>query len=96
MVATSKFQGRFYYYENINGKEKRVEKEFTDPKKYGDFVKQYPMPSLSSFWGLGAPSALAGKPAKKALPVKRAIKAKKTPSALVGKPTKKKIIKKKK
>ena len=70
MVST--FKGKFYYYENINGKEKKVEKDFTDPKKYGDFVKQYPMPSLASFRGLWAPKLAA--PKAKALPVKKAVK----------------------
>lgn len=81
MVATT-FKGKFYYYENINGKEKKVEKSFTDPKKYAEFTQKHPMPSLASFFGLSAPTPLAGKPAKKALPVKKA-------------PAKKKVAKKK-
>ena len=85
MVST--FKGKFYYYENINGKEKKVEKEFTDAKKYSDFVNQYPMPSLSSFWGLETPKLAT--PKKKALPKKKVVKAKKAP-------TKKKVVKKKK
>jgi len=79
MVTTSKFQGKFMYYENINGKEKKVSKEFTDPKKFNEFAKTYPafagkpMPTLGSMFGLVAP-------AKKVLPSKKVVK----------KPTKKK------
>lgn len=74
MVNTSKFQGRFMYYENINGKEKKVSKEFTDPKKFNEFAKKYPMPTLGSLFGLSAPAKKA-LPSKK--PVKKAIKKKK-------------------
>lgn len=63
MAVKSTFHGKFYYYENINGKEKKVEKNFTDQKAYEAFVKKHPMPSLTSFFGLGAP--------KKALPIKK-------------------------
>ncbi|MBU1758060.1 hypothetical protein KKG31_02635 [Patescibacteria group bacterium] len=49
MATTSSFQGKYYYYENINGKEKKLEKNFTDPKKYNEFVKKHPL-SLSSFF----------------------------------------------
>jgi len=63
MAGTTKFQGRFMYYENINGKEKKVFKEFTDPKKFNEFTKKYPMPTLGSMFGLILPS-------KKALPTK--------------------------
>lgn len=70
MVAT--FQGKYYYYENINGKEKKVEKSFTDPKAYAEFTKKHPMPSLASFFGAPAKKALAlKKPVKKALPKKK-------------------------
>ncbi|MFA7717463.1 MAG: hypothetical protein WC875_02005 [Candidatus Absconditabacterales bacterium] len=67
MVAKATFHGQFYYYENINGKQKKVEKSFTDKKKYDNFVGKYPLPTLSDFWGLKAP-------AKKALPVKKSPK----------------------
>lgn len=67
MVTASKFQGKFMYYENINGKEKKVSKEFTDPKKFNEFAKKYPMPTLGSMFGLVAPT-------KKALPHKKAAK----------------------
>jgi len=79
MVITNKFQGKFMYYENINGKEKKVAKEFTDPKKFNEFAKKYPMPTLGSMFGLVAP-------AKKVLPVKAGKPAKKT----TKKPAKKK------
>ena len=77
MVITSKFQGKFMYYENINGKEKKVAKEFTDPKKFNEFTKKYPMPTLGSMFGLISPAkkaipASAGKSAKaKVLPSKK-------------------------
>ena len=68
MVVKSTFHGAYHYYENINGKVKKVEKAFTDKKKYDDFMKKnpMPMPSLGSFFGLGTPT-------KKALPVKKAV-----------------------
>lgn len=71
MPTKSTFQGKFMYYENINGKEKKVSKEFTDAKKFNDFAKKYPMPTLVSIFGLVAP---AKKPAKKELPVKKTVK----------------------
>ena len=43
-MAKPTFQGKFVYYENINGKSKKVEKTFTDEKKFSDFTKKYPMP----------------------------------------------------
>jgi len=55
------------YYENINGKEKKVAKEFTDPKKFNEFAKKYPMPTLWSMFGLIAPT-------KKVLPAKKTVK----------------------
>lgn len=55
MVVTGKFQGKFMYYENVNGKEKKISKEFTDPKKFNDFTKKYPMPSLWGIFGLIEP-----------------------------------------
>jgi len=75
MVST--FRWKFYYYENINGKEKRVEKEFNDPKKYAEFTKKHPMPSFASFFGLGAPvkKALSKKAVKKTNTTKRTKKA---------------------
>lgn len=78
MVVKSSFQGRFYYYENINGKEKKIEKTFDNAKSYSDFVKKYPMPTFSSFFGLAAPKL-------KALPSKKhkamaCCKTKKTPA----------------
>lgn len=81
MVTKSTFHGKFMYYENINGKEKKVSKEFTDPKKFNEFTQKYPMPTLGSLFGLTAPA----KPVKKALPAKKTVK----------KPAKK-IVKKKK
>lgn len=67
MVVKSTFHGAYHYYENINGKVKKVEKTFTDKKKYDEFMKKAPKISLSSFFGLGAPvqKALPVKPAKK-------------------------------
>ncbi len=67
MAIKSTFQGKFMYYENINGKEKKVAKEFTDPKKFNEFAKKYPMPTLSSMLWLTSP-------VKKALPTKKTIK----------------------
>lgn len=67
MVTTNKFQGKFMYYENINGKEKKVAKEFTDQKKFNEFAKKYPMPTLSSMFGLVSPT-------KKSLPTKKTAK----------------------
>lgn len=67
MPTKTLFQGKFMYYENINGKEKKISKEFTDPKKFNDFVKKYPMPTLGSLLGVA-------KPTKKALPAKKATK----------------------
>lgn len=43
-MAKSSFQGKFVYYENINGKSKKVEKTFTDAKKFNEFTKKYPIP----------------------------------------------------
>lgn len=54
MAKKSDFQGQYYYYENINGKEKKVEKKFTDKKRYDAFVKKNPMPKFKmpsfDFW----------------------------------------------
>lgn len=74
MVTKSTFHGKFMYYENINGKEKKVAKEFTDPKKFNEFTKKYPMPTLWTLFGLTAP-VKKPLPAKK--PVKKAITKKK-------------------
>lgn len=82
MAIKSTFQGKFYYYENVNGKEKKVEKSFDDVKKYDDFVKKYPMPSLGSFFGFIPTQS-------KALTSKKPSKTKKVP-------TKKKLVIKKK
>ncbi len=87
MVATSTFHGRFMYYENINGKEKKLSKEFTDPKKFNEFTKKYPMPTLGTmFWLIASP--------KKALPMKgKVLPAKKSCKSCetkAKKPTKKK------
>lgn len=79
-MVTSKFQGKFMYYENINGKEKKVAKEFSDPNKFNEFIKKYPalagkpMSTLGSMFGLVAPDKLSGKPVKKALTIKKATK----------------------
>jgi hypothetical protein len=43
-MAKSTFQGKFMYYENINGKEKKVEKTFTDPKAFDAFTNKLPFP----------------------------------------------------
>lgn len=69
MPTKSTFQGKFMYYENVNGKEKKISKEFTDPKKFNDFAKKYPMPTLWSLFGLSVPAkkSLVKKPAKKPL-----------------------------
>jgi len=67
MVIARTFHGKFMYYENINGKEKKIAKEFTDPKKFNEFTKKYPMPTLGSIFGLVLPI-------KKALPLKKPVK----------------------
>ena len=67
MVVKSTFKGKFMYYENINWKEKNLSKEFTDPKKFSDFTKKYPMPTFGSLLWLKMPM-------KKALPMKKAKK----------------------
>jgi len=82
MVTKSTFHGKFMYYENINGKEKKVSKEFTDPKKFDAFTKKYPMPTLGGMFSLLAT------PIKKVLPTKKPLK------KLVKKPVKK-VTKKK-
>lgn len=64
MVVKSTFHGTYHYYENINGKVKKVEKVFTDRKKYDEFMKKVPvMPSIGSFFGFKADrkKALASK-----------------------------------
>ena len=61
MITKNAFHGKFMYYENINGKEKKISKEFTDPKKFNEFTQKYPMPTLGSMFGLMAA------PVKKAL-----------------------------
>ena len=71
MVVKATFHGAYHYYENINGKVKKVEKTFTDRKKYDEFMKKAPiMPSLGSFFGIH--------PTKKALPSKTSTSVKKT------------------
>ncbi len=62
MIGKSTFHGTFVYYENINGKEKKVAKEFTDPKKFNEFTKKHPMPTLGNMLGIVSSS-------KKALPM---------------------------
>lgn len=76
MVIKNTFHGEFMYYENINGKEKKLTKEFTDPKKFNEFIKAHPTPTLGSLFGLVASS-------KKALPAKK-------PALAAKKPAKKK------
>lgn len=61
MATPSKFQGKFMYYENINGKEKKISKSFTDAKKFNDFSKKYPMPTLGSMLGFSSSKALPSK-----------------------------------
>ena len=48
MATTKKpsFQGKYYYYENVNWKEKKVEKEFNDQKKFDSFVKTQKVPNI--------------------------------------------------
>lgn len=52
------------YYENINGKEKKVIKTFTDANKFAAFTQKYPMPTLGNLFGLVPPT-------KKALTTKK-------------------------
>jgi hypothetical protein len=42
------FKGKIVYYENINGKEEKFEKEFDDQKEYADFINS----SDDSQWDL--------------------------------------------
>ncbi len=85
MITKNSFHGKFMYYENINGKEKKISKEFTDPKKFNEFTKKYPMPTLGTMFGLFAPvkkalpASSTRKPAKKMakIPVKAKKPAKK-------------------
>lgn len=76
MVSTGTFHGRFMYYENINGKEKKVFKKFTDLKKFNEFTEKHPMPTFGSMLGLVVPK-------KKALPIKKPLK--KTKKAITKK-----------
>ena len=81
MVEKATFHGVYHYYENVNGKEKKVEKSFTDRKKYDEFMKKHQMPSLGSFFGLPTPPLKS-----KALPtVKKPIPTKKICKTCVGK-----------
>jgi hypothetical protein len=66
MVEKATFHGVYHYYENVNGKEKKVEKSFTDRKKYDEFMKKHPLPSFTSIFSLGLlpspkPKALVSK-----------------------------------
>jgi hypothetical protein len=36
------FKWKVYFYQNINGKEKKVEKEFNNPNEYYDFINSNP------------------------------------------------------
>lgn len=36
------FKWKIYVYKNVNGKEQKIEKEFTDPREYEQFVTQNP------------------------------------------------------
>lgn len=71
------------YYENINGKEKKVEKTFTDPKAFDAFTNKLPFPLFWDFFWLPTktkalpkkPKAKAKKPVKK--PIKKVVKKKK-------------------
>ena len=36
------FQGKVYYYKNVNGRERRFEKEFSDAEEYREFVRLHP------------------------------------------------------
>ncbi|EKD24871.1 MAG: hypothetical protein ACD_80C00145G0005 [uncultured bacterium (gcode 4)] len=78
MVVKSTFHGEFMYYENINGKEKKLTKEFTDPKKFNEFIKKHPTPTLGSLFGLVASSKKALPSKKPATAGKPALAAKKT------------------
>lgn len=55
------------YYENINGKEKKIMKKFTDADKFNAFAKKYPMPTIGTmFWLLPTPKkAITSKTIKK-------------------------------
>ena len=53
MVEKATFHGVYHYYENVNGKETKVMKSFTDRKKYDEFMKKHPLPSFTSIFSLG-------------------------------------------
>jgi len=49
------FKGKIYVYQNINGKERKVEKEFTNPSEYYDFINSnwdFWSNLLGWFWNL--------------------------------------------
>lgn len=50
MTNKHNFQGQFMYYENINGKEKKIMKKFTDVDKFNAFAKKYPMPTIGTMF----------------------------------------------
>ena len=80
MATKNTFTGQFMYYENINGKEKKIMKTFTDADKFATFTKKYPMPTLGSLVGLVSPI-------KKPLASKKPLK---TAKSIKGKSAKKK------
>ena len=54
MAKTPTFHGKYVYYENINGKEKKVEKTFADQKSFDAFTKKNPLPKISMpTWDFG-------------------------------------------
>lgn len=67
MATKNTFKGQFMYYENINGKEKKIMKTFTDADKFATFTQKYPMPTLGNLIGLVSPT-------KKALNSKKSVK----------------------
>ncbi len=50
MNQKNNFKGKVIYYSNVNGQEKRIEKEFTDPNKYQEFIQNQDI-SLPRIWG---------------------------------------------
>jgi hypothetical protein len=68
-MATTKssFHGKFFYYENINWKIKKVSKTFNEAKKFDAFVKKYQIPKLDILGDFvnKKPKALTKKKTKK-------------------------------
>lgn len=81
------FQGTFTHYESHNGKEKKVTREFTDAKKFDEFIKNYSFDPLFAI-------EKTDNSAKKVLPAKKAEPKKPAPKAPIKKAPAKPVAKK--